>query len=281
MKKSVALFLTLVFVTSIIIIIGAIFALYEKFSHNTFYKNISQNSVIILDINKSLFKLSNKINEKTIKYIFTSFPISSNNGNFRALITIIPLTNRVNINEVYKNKYAKKYLQNILEYYQVLDPFFLENLILDTVDLDNKERIGGSEIVLKNPFFKQGKIYNYTHLKKILDYYFKITNDKNIYKIPWQKLFFFGDNSSIIDCNLISKEVAKFLGLQFSEKLSCNTLNRYEENKKIMKNLNIIPYNKNVSYPVLINVKYDTEELNITYDINQKRIKDIKSNILY
>ena len=281
MKKSVALFLTLVFVISVIIIIGSVFALYEKFSDNTFYKKISQNSVIIRDINKSLFKLSDKINEKNIKYIFTSFLISSNDGNFRALITIIPLTNRVNINEVYKNRYAKKYLQNILEYYQVLDPIFLENLILDTIDLDKNERLGGSEIVLKNPFFKQGKIYNYTHLKQILDYYFNITKDKKIYKIPWRKLFVFGYDSSIIDCNLISKDSAKFLGLHFNSALSCKSLNEYEENKKIMQNLNIISYNKNVSYPILINVKYDTEELNITYDLNQKRIKDIKSNILY
>lgn len=281
MKKSVALFLTLVFVISVIIIIGSVFALYEKFSDNTFYKKISQNSIIIRDINKSFFKLSDKINEKNIKYIFTSFLISSNDGNFRALITIIPLTNRVNINEVYKNRYAKKYLQNILEYYQVLDPVFFENLLFDSIDTDKNERIGGSEIVLENPFFKQGKIYNYTHLKQILDYYANFTNDKNIYKIPWFKLFVFEKENFPIDCNLISKKTAKFLGLKFTQNVSCKSLKEYKENKKIMKNLNIIAYDKNVSYPILINVKYDTEELNITYDLNQKRIKDIKSNILY
>ena len=280
MKKSIALFLTLIFLTSLIIIIGGIFAIYNKISSNDFYKNISQNSIIIKDINSSLCKLSKNIDKNNIKYIFNTFPISSKDGHFRAVISIKPLFNRIDINEI-NNEQIKTYLLNILENYQILDPVFFEDLILDTIDLDKIERVGGSEIILKNPFFKQGKIYNFTHLKEIINYYYSFTKDKNIYKVPWKKLFFFGNGNSIIDCDLLSKDVAKFLGLTLPEKISCKNLKNFEENRKIMKKLNIISFNKNVSYLVLINVKYNNQELNITYDINKKRIKDIESNILY
>ena len=281
MKKAVALFLTLIFVTIIIAIVGGIFTIYQKFSKDTFYKDISQNSILIKNIKSILDNLSNDINGSDIKNIFTTVLVSSKDGDFRALISIKPLFNRVDLNEISKNKYALKYLENILEYYQVADPIFFEDLILDTIDTDNKERVGGSEIVLKNPFFKQGKIYNFSHLKEILDYYFKIMDDKSVYTIPWQKLFFFGNGNSVIDCNLIKPKVAKFLGLEFSDNINCKSLKSFEENRKVMKNLNIISFNKKISYFIKINILYNDQNLSIVYDINKKRIEHITNNILY
>ena len=281
MKKSIALFLTLIFITIIMAVLGGIFAVYQKFTKDSFYKSISQNSILIKNIKSTLDNISKDINGSDIKNIFQTFPISSKDGNFRALITIKPMFDRVDINEINKNKYVKKYLENILEYYQTADPVLFESIILDTIDLDTKERVGGSEIVLNRAFFKQGRIYNYTHFKEILDYYVKLTNDKSVYKIPWQKLFIFGNGNSIIDCNLISKTVAKFLGLQYNENINCKSLNSFKENKNIIQNLNIIPFNKNIIYLIKINILYNKENLSLIYNINQKRIENIKNNILY
>jgi len=281
MKKSIALFLTIIFITVIMAVLGGIFAVYQKFTKDSFYKSISQNSILIKDIKSVLDNISKDINGSDIKNIFQTFPISSKDGNFRALITIKPLFDRVDINEINKNKYVKKYLESILEYYQTADPVLFESIVLDTIDLDTKERVGGSEIVLNKPFFKQGRIYNYTHFKEILDYYVKLTNDKSVYKIPWQKLFIFGNGNSIIDCNLISKTVAKFLGLQYNENINCKSLKSFKENKNIIQNLNIIPFNKNIIYPIKINILYNKENLSLIYNINQKRIENIKNNILY
>ena len=281
MRKSIALFLVLIFVTVIIGIIGGIFTVYKEFSKDTFYKDISQNSVLIENVKSVLDEISKDINGSDIKNLFHTFPISSKDGNFRALITIKPVFNRVDINEVSKNKYALKYLENILNYYQVGDPLFFEDLVLDTIDLDKKERVGGSEIVLQKPFFKQGKIYNYKHFKEILDYYVKFTNDKSVYKIPWQKFFIFGNGNSIIDCDLISKQVAKFLGLEYTNEISCKGLKEIENNKKIMQSLSIIPFNKKISYLIKIDIKYENEYLSFIYDINKKRIENITNTILY
>ena len=281
MKKAVALLLTLIFITAILAIIGGIFSIYQKFTKDTFYKNISQNSMLINNVKSILDNLSKDINGSSIKLIFTTIPVSSKDGDFRALITIKPMFNRVDINEINKNNYIKKYLENILEYYQVADPLFFEDLILDTIDLDKKERVGGSEIILKNPFFKQGKIYNYAHFKEILDYYVKIMDDKSVYKIPWKKLFIFGNGNSIIDCNLINKDVAKFLGLEHNENINCKSLKNFPENKKIMQNFSIMPFNKKIDYLIRVNILYNEENLSFVYNINKKRIENIKNNILY
>ena len=281
MKKAVALFLTLIFITIVMAILGGIFAIYQKFTKNTFYKDISQNSVLIYNTKSILDKLSEDINGSSVQSIFTTIPISSKDGNFRALITIKPMFDRVDINEINKNKYIKKYLENILEYYQIADPLFFEDLILDSLDLDKKERVGGSEIILKNPFFKQGKIYNYTQFKEILNYYSKIMDDKSVYKIPWRKLFIFGNGNSIIDCNLMKKNVAKFLGLEYNENISCKSLETFAENKKIMQNFSIMPFSKKRDYLIKVNILYNEENLSFVYNISKKRIENIKNNILY
>jgi hypothetical protein len=283
MRKSVALFLTLIFLTIILGVVGSIIGIYREISKSGFEKNISQNSVLIINIKSILDNITKDLNKSNIKKIYDIFPVSNKDGTFRVLIKIKPLLDKININE-YKNNSKKKYvelfLNNVLEYYQIKDPIFFKALIEDTLDNDDIERIGNSEIKLKDKFFKNGKIYNYKHFQKILNYYAKYTEDKDIYKIPWKSLIWFGNKKSIIDCNIINQNVAKFLGLIFYEKLNCKELNR-EENKDILKKLSIIPFDKNISYLVDIEINYSNENLDIFYDINKKRIEHIKSNSLY
>lgn len=265
-------------------ITGAIIGIYKEISKNIFEKEISQNSVLIMNVTSILNDIAKDLNESNIKQIYNTFPVGSKDGTFRALITINPLFDKININE-YKDKNKRKYidsfLDNVLEYYQIKDPVFFKALIEDTIDSDDVEIVGDSEIKLKDPFFKNGKIYNYSHFKKILDYYAKYSEDNEIYKIPWKNLIWFGREGSIIDCDIINKDVAKFLGLYYDEELNCKKLENDEENKDILKKLCIIPFNKKISYLVDIKITYDNQNLEIYYDINKKRIDHIKSNSLY
>jgi hypothetical protein len=284
LRKSIALFLTLVFITITLGIIGVIINIYKEISKNNFEKVISQNSVLIMNIKSVLDNVVKDINGSDIKNIYGTFPVTNKDGSFRLLVEIKPLLDKININE-YLNKNKKKYidtfLDNILEYYQIKDPVFFKSLILDTLDRDDVERVGDSEIRLEDKFFINGKILNYSHFKRILDYYVKYTEDKDIYKIPWEQLIWFGDKDSIIDCDIINKNVAKFLGLVFDEDLSCKELKRNEENKNILKKLSIIPFNKKISYLIDIEINYSKQKMDIYYDINKKRIENIKSNFLY
>jgi len=280
MRKSIALFLTLVFISIVMIILGKIFSIYKNFSNETFYKDISQNSVLIKDIKSILDKNIKDLNKSNIKNIFVNFPFSDKNGDFRVFVKITPLSNRININLI-KNKRVLKYFQNILEYYQTADPLLLKDLLLDTLDLDKKEREANSEIILKKPFFKQGKIYTFNQFKKILDYYKNLTNDNSIYKIPWQKLFFFNPYTSIIDCNLLSKKEAYFLGLKFNNEVNCKTLNSFKENQNILKELNITSFSKNRNYLVKIDIFYNENNISLIYNISQKTIKEINYKMVY
>jgi len=266
-------------------IVGAIVGIYNKISQNSFEKDISQNSMLIMNIKDILDNISNDINGSDIQKLYNTFPVSSSDGNFRALIQIKPLFDKIDINEYAdknRKKYIDRFLDNILEFYQLKDPILFKSLIEDTIDNDDIERVGDSEIKLKNPFFKNGKIYSYKHFKQILDYYSKTAEDKTVYKIPWKKLVYFGDGNEMIDCNIIKSQVAKFLGLMYDEEnLNCKSLQNDDENKDILKKLSIIPFNKKISYLVDIKINYNNENLNILYDINKKRIKDIKSSSIY
>jgi hypothetical protein len=270
--------------TIVLGIVAAIINIYKNISKNYFEKDISQKSVLIMNIKSILDGFIKDINESDIKEIYNTFFIKNKDGSFKVLIQIKPLLDKININEYLnknKKKYIDMYLNNILEFYQIQDPVFFKALILDTLDNDFIERVGNSEIKLQNKFFKNGKIYNYSHFKQILDYYVKFTEDNNIYKIPWKKLIWFGNVDNIIDCDILNKDVAKFLGLNFEENIGCKELKNKPENKDILKNLSIIPFNKSTPYLVDIKIKYFKENLEIFYDINEKRIEYIKSNFLY
>ena len=285
MRRSIALFLTLIFLTILLGIVGSIIGIYKKISKNSFEKDMSQNSILIKNIAFVLNNISKDINGSDVNKLYQTFFISSSNGDFRVVIKVKPLLDKVDIN-TYKDKTKEKYidmfLDNILEFYQIKDPVLFKSLIKDTLDTDNIERVEGSEIRLYNPFFKNGKIYNFKHFEEILDYYVKLTNDKEIYKIPWKDLIWFGNGKSIIDCNIINKKVAKFLGLMFDEdNLNCKALESYEENKDILDKLDIIPFTRKNPYFIEITVNYNNQKLNILYNLVKKRIENIESNYLY
>jgi hypothetical protein len=283
MKKSIALLFTLIFITVILAIVGSIVAIYNSISQNNFEKSISQNNMLIIDIKSALDNIVNDVNSSNLNMLFNTFPISNKDGSFRELIQIKPLLDKINLNE-YKNSKKKKYidffLDNVLNFYNVKEPLFFKALILDTLDNDVKERAANSEMKLKYPFFKNGRIYNFKHFQEILDYYVKMTDDKNIYNIPWKDLIFFSKEDTIIDCNLINEKVAKFLGLIYKGELNCKSLNR-KENFDIIKSLDIISFKKANSYLVDINISYSFTNINMVYDLKRERMKNIRSNSLY
>ena len=290
MKKSVALLITLFFLLSVLFILNIVLNSYEKYSKELKPSYIAENSLVIKDYLQILFKISDKIKtSKDLQKIFTTVPLSSKEGNFRIIYTIKPLFNKIDINTLINgnkiNTYIENYIDNILSYYQIQDPLFFKDLLLDTIDTDNKEREAYSEIVSQNPYFQNGKIYNFKHLEQIENYYYKRTNDKNIYSIPWKKFIFFGNGRKhILECNLITKRVAEFLGLTFSDSVSCKSIENKENNKTI-KNLNIIAYDKNKSFWIESDITYflDNQEQNIkiVYDLHNKKVISVESNPVY
>lgn len=264
MKKSIALFAVLIFIIISITIINKIYNLYT----NYIPKNYAQEIVNINNIKTILKNL--KLNKSNYDKIFGKYPISSKNGNFRLLLEITPLQNKINLNNFYENNKTNSIinntLNNILYEYNVLNIVFFKNLLIDTIDKDLKENDDKSEIKLYNKDFQQGIIYNYNHFKKILDYYYKTTKDKNIYNIPWKRYFYFASPSkNKIDCNLIDLKLAQFMDLDIEgDKVVCN--------KKYL-----INFDNNQTY--LIKVKFNKTSL--IYDIAKKRTIRIEKHPIY
>ncbi|ACM93391.1 hypothetical protein NAMH_0012 [Nautilia profundicola AmH] len=285
MKKSIALLITIFFLFIVLGIIGTILNLFDKYSSKeNLY--ISQNSVILKQSLKTLSKLTEDIKtSKDLQKIFTTFSLSNKEGNFRIIYNITPIFNKIDINAINKKQiYLNDYLINILQYYNIMDPIFFINLIKDTIDKDKTEREGYSEIILKNPNFQNGKIYNYKHFKKILNYYFKITHDRNIFNIPWKKLIFFGNgNNHILECNFLTKDIVKFMGLTI-DKPNCQNILTNDNNQTINK-YDIIEFTNNNSFWINVNIKYYLNEQNYTidivYDIHNKKVISIESHTIY
>jgi hypothetical protein len=110
LRKAIALFLTLIFMIIVLGIVGAVIGIYKEVSKNTFEKDISQNSVLIINIKSVLDKFVKDINGSDIKNIYGVFPATNKDGTFKVLITIKPIMDKINLNE-----YVKKDKEKIID----------------------------------------------------------------------------------------------------------------------------------------------------------------------
>jgi hypothetical protein len=261
MKKAITLFITLVFLIAAISIVSIII---KKISSLQKGYDFIQTSKIIQNI--ELFLKKTDMNT-TIKLFNKPIFFSSKNGDFNIFIDIKPICS-ININDyLIKNKIntdIERVLDYLLEKYEIKDPAFFKDLILDTIDSDDTERSPFSEIKLANPKFQDGKIYNFKHFSQILNYYIQKTEDKNIKLIPFKDYF-----------NFRSTQIFK----------ECANKNILALNEKNETNFNIINFENNISsFLIGIDIAYKLQnehKLKIIYDIKQKKVKDIEENPLY
>jgi hypothetical protein len=289
MKKSIALFVTIIFLFIVIGILSTILLYTQKLSQSkNFY--IAQNSLIIKQTVETLNNISEEINSsEKLQMILNTFPIPSPDNTFRIMYTIKPLYNKIDINSYLNNGRINTnidfFLNNLFNYYQIQDPQLLKDLILDTLDKDNLERESFSEIILQNPDFQNGKIYNFFHFMMILKQYYKLTEDKSVFHIPWKKYIFFGNGEDhIIECNLLNKQMAEFLGLKFEDKPTCKNI-LTNENNQIVNNFDIIEFKNQHSFLIKIIIDYFynnfEQKINIIYDIHEKKVISVESNPIY
>jgi len=286
MKKAIALMIVLGFITLIISLLISIYAIYDKYSNNNFEKTISQDSIIIHNITPILNNLSKKIkNDDDLKRICGKYPNILINDNIKMDVEITPLFNRININQFStKNIGINKFLDNIFDVYNISNIDFFKNLLLDTIDTDDKKREFNTEIKFENPYFQDGGIYSYKHFKMILNYFVKNTKDYNIYKVPWKKLFYFKTiKTNFIDCNFINKEFIKILGLDI-ENINCNTI-KENIDKQLLKELAIIPFKTKNPFYLEITVKYYLNNIEsilyFIYDIKTKKVISFEKHPIY
>lgn len=258
-------------------------------------KKFNQSQAILKSIEKLLLKQTSKVtSSEALESLLVSVQgLIDKEGLLELDVDIVSLQGKVNINAIFADdnkSVAPAYelmFARIFDRYEIKDGNLMLALIADTIDVDNDELNVNSELVNSYGDFSQGAIYSQKHLDKILQQYHLMREDENIYTIPWNELFYFGQPhvQGILDCNHMSGELARYTGLSISydedaySQVSCDEITH--EDNETKQAFNMQGFSTSESY--YINVLVEYRALNVTgtlafmYDIKSKRISHIRS----
>ncbi len=201
---------------------------------------------------------------------------------------VVHETNTTNANQ---DPFLRRPLEKFFAHFELSDPLTLIDFCLDTVDLDDMERASYSEIANEDFDFRQGKIYSFKHFQKIQNWYYKSTQDENIFKITkleFEKYFYFGEPKErlLLDCEGESVKNAMSLLVEDEMVITPESDFCQESNTTsmlLLKNIyNISQFANKKKYLVkcLLNLDLDNDlrEISFDYDVSSKRISNIDKN---
>lgn len=200
-------------------------------------------------------------------------------------------------------------LMRLFDRYEIRDSRTMLDLLLDTVDRDDIELGSDTEIANEDIDFAQGKIYSYNHLQKIFDRYYRLTSDKNVFRLDREKLeslFYFGDtnlSTQMLDCRsdplaeedpfsyilpahmqAVEPVEEDYYCALFRNKSPALTIEpELSELKKLFRIKEFDLNDTKSKYLLKCNLILGTEnlenELTFTYDITHKRIESIDESV--
>ncbi len=213
MKRSaIALMLTLFMILAMSAALSITLSLFQK-NFNNYSANVFrvQSAVLLVDVVEMMRALSKDVGESPEAF---SILVSSVQelplrlGGVDMIIKLEASDARFNINHYSREKHYEKLYAYLIDY-NVQRPGYILEMIEDSLDEDKNEQSYGSERVLYDPFFVQGKLIDYTQFSKLLDTYAKETKDINIYNVPWKAWMDF--SSEFIDEAYMTAELQTVL----------------------------------------------------------------------
>jgi len=288
MRKGIALLITIGFIVILTALIAYIFTLSNRaFEEVNNIQKRDQGQLLFSDVKKLLDSYANEIEDDNdfSNFLSGTPPFYDGKSGLGLEVEIKPLSDKININSILINKKVNKnivqFLQNVCETYNILDPSFFTSLILDTIDEDTLEREALSEISLHKIKYPNGSIYDKNQFKALENYYADVAQDKNIFSVPWEQLIYFGGkNSSIVDCDRVSKEMLFLLGLDSENFAGCSDLNSSKENREIALKYNLKKFSKENNYDILVKMYYQINSIkdraSFIYDMKTKRVKSFE-----
>ncbi len=318
MKKAIVLMMTLGFISIITALVIYTLSISEKSFHVVAGIDAqNQFSLVFKDFAKIIKANTKDVNDSDTLEMFLSMslpPIKEPKSGIEVGLLVDSRMSKININALLSallpsegncdlNETTDKLcrvLNRFFDKYEIQDKVLLEELMLDTVDKDDMELGTMTEIASEDIDFAQGRIYSYNHLKKIFDTYYKLTSDKNIFRITKDRVedyFYFGDTNQskqMLDCDALDVQNAMNLILPanlISDTLEqedyCSMFNQNDpELKEIKKLFSIKQFDLNDTkskYLIKCNLIFNTETINrslvFDYDIKNKRIESIEKPI--
>lgn len=255
---------------------------------------IIQSNVFFRDLKGILKNNVSDINSSEELEFLVNYPIQIDNedNDISISITFSSDGSKVNINQILDaNQTTRQHYVESLDFalanFNVIDRAFFTALILDTIDTDEEERIFGSEIVLQEQFFKNGKIENFDHFEQIVNYYKQTREDAQIDKVPWVQIIAF--NGDKIDFNHISQDALWFIlkryDREFLKEVTVDRLDIYssfdelffnEEDKKNLQDFKVDFFSPKVVCKALVRQANQSGELLFSYNLNTKEVSNIE-----
>ncbi len=318
MKKAIVLMMTLGFISIITALVIYTLSISEKSFHVVAGIDAqNQFSLVFKDFTKIIKANTKDVNDSDTLSMFLSMslpPIKEPKSGLEVGLLVDSRMSKININSLLTSLLPSegncdlndttdklcRPLNRFFEKYEIRDKILLEQLMLDTVDKDDIELGTMTEIASEDIDFSQGKIYNYTHLKKIFDAYYKLTSDKNIFRITQERVedyFYFGDTNEskqMLDCDALDVQNAmnlilpsNFISDSIGVQDYCAMFNQNDpELKEIKKLFSIKQFDLNDTkskYLIKCNLIFNTDTVNrslvFDYDIKNKRIDSIEKPI--
>jgi len=214
-RPAVVLMITLFFIIALGVIVTTIMTNNEKFLKKVNLENFYIESNLIFQDLESILKSESKdINDSLGLYMITSMPIVLNDekSGIEIEMSCESAAYGFNLNCLGKRvdsaEFHKCYdiVSALFHKLKIVDPDKLINTISDAIDRDNMERYSETEVVLKDPWFKQGPIESIDRFKEIVRFYAIKSEDYAALKIPWEEYFSFRNKE--IDFNYINPILA-------------------------------------------------------------------------
>ncbi|WP_201338764.1 MULTISPECIES: hypothetical protein [unclassified Nitratiruptor] len=244
MKKSIILLITLILIVAISSLIAVGLHIVQSASKEVQQKKaLVQIATFVHDIANILKQKSQDINSSDGLEILISLPIDFTSDEIEVHVSFDSAAKGINPNNFFKKEQNKTVLNYnyILLFDRILQTNNVQNkelflaLIEDSLDKDLDERIPGSEIALYDKRFAQGRIENFQKFMMLINHYVLLTEDSNIYTIPWKKILGFYNKK--IDFNYISPKLLSYmlpyLDIESLKKLTIDKEMNYDDWKEL------------------------------------------------
>jgi len=218
MRPAITLLITLSVIATMIALMGVMFKYLDVARKKAEVKaSMIQANLLSADVSQLLRQtLGKKPSKSTMQTLFeTPLGLSAESGEFSMGIRCQPLASRINITWLGLENMAKKQ-----KAYSLASSLF--EMLTDKANLRDsallKEKITAALKPGKNSTFgvpsrinKKKGIITFKKFQELLDDYRFETDDKRVYRIPWQRYFSFGTSEEKVDGDFASPELLAFL----------------------------------------------------------------------
>ena len=199
-RPAVVLMITLFFIIGLGVVVATIMANNEKFLKKVNLESFYIESNFIFQDLETILKTESKdINDSIGLYMLTSMPLMlfDEKSGIEIKMSCKSAAYGFNPNCLSKKANSAEFhkcydiVSALFHKLKIVDPNRLINTISDAIDKDSMERYSETEIVLEDPWFKQGPIESIERFKKIVKFYALKSEDFVALKIPWESYFSF------------------------------------------------------------------------------------------